>query len=73
MKNGKCLFRNPGSGECPNYERMKSRFLKRGEWSGCAGCCQMCKERKKCEIACAEVAQIKIEDILEEVLQDGQS
>ena len=59
----RCKYRRRGSGKCPNYETMKRRFLKHGEWIGCAGCCQMCKERKTCETACEEVSQITIEEV----------
>lgn len=65
----RCAFRNPGSGVCPNYERMKRHFVKRGDWLGCAGCCQMCVERRVCELVCVEMAQISIEDFIEEVKQ----
>lgn len=58
----RCKHRNHGGGDCPHYETMKARFLRRGDWVGCAGCCQMCIERRTCELACAVVAQITIFD-----------
>lgn len=58
----------PLLGKCPNHTRMEAKFLKHGDWIGCAGCCRWCKERKNCEIACAEVLQLSFEDVAKEEL-----
>lgn len=40
---------------CPHQETIRKHFLKKGEISGCAGCCGGCLNRSKCEYTCDAV------------------
>lgn len=51
------------------HDQMRAAFVRRGDWLNCAGCCQMCKERRTCALACEEVRQMSITDFTKEAKQ----
>ncbi len=44
------------AGGCKHRAVMKKFFMKKGNLTGCAGCCKMCLSRTECEHRCDEVA-----------------
>lgn len=48
----RCRHLNSGMDLCPNAEVMYDNFVRHGELSGCAGCCEMCNKRETCPHVC---------------------
>lgn len=39
-------------GSCEIADQQYAAFYRGGEWTGCAGCCSLCKARNNCRIVC---------------------
>lgn len=39
-------------GPCEIADQQYATFYRGGEWTGCAGCCNRCRSRNNCQIAC---------------------
>lgn len=55
-------------GPCEIADQQYDAFFRGGEWSGCAGCCRVCKARSSCRIVCEHCKQE--EAAPEELAQD---
>lgn len=53
---------------CEIADQQYDTFFRGGEWSGCAGCCRVCKARSSCRIVCEHCKQE--EAAPEELAQD---